>query len=287
MSSPRHASPRTLLKDHWLVVIITLLIAAAAAAAGWVNATRNTSASLPSQPSTQPSASPPARLIVSTVWPLGDGCASGAAVAMPAGLGAVRDFHTDGRVGDSDVRNVMVRHGAGAWGLGFLALYMSSSSPSAGIQIINIKPHEDRPLSAPEWIYESGSGCGGPSGRIFGYDPDTRQFKDYGTPLDQNGKIPSGAPTEPLGVNFLVHKSQSTRVLVVVNACKGNYEFHLIVTYATPGIVGLRQVKLGPFKIFSVSDNTRYYSGVQDSTGHIMLDRKETRVMNGRDRTHC
>lgn len=214
-------------------------------------------------------------LLVASTWPIAQLCDVRSNVAMPAGNGGPSQFHSKG-----DIRTALVDAGGGAWKVGFLRLDLSVASDTT-ISIVDIKPHRIRPLSAPAWVYKTGGGCGGAPYREFnlGLD-DPMKFVDAG--VNTEGAPPgSDIPTAPLGPDFSLSQGQHAVIKINAYACNGNYEWSVKVRYLVDGSADIKESgDLGPFQVYSTSDNTVEYFG-QDSAGVINPTAKQ--IPNGSD----
>jgi hypothetical protein len=224
---------------------------------------------------TTTSAPTPAVLGIATAWPFITGCAASAEVAMPPGMGKIEDFHAV-----TDIRPTLVASGAGSWTRGLL--YIDLSAPAdKEVEIINIQPHiERRDLAPPAWIYRPDDGCGpSNSDRMFNFDLDKPSFVDDGLYDNSDAGHPPSAdmPKEPLGPGFVLAHAKHARIRVNASSCHGNYEWNLDIQYATPGSNKIEHKTIGPFQSFGVANNTKLYSGYQDTTGSIHVE-QETKL---------
>jgi hypothetical protein len=216
--------------------------------------------------------STPAALGVATAWPFITGCGNLGKVAMPPGMGKIEDFHAV-----TDIRQKLTASGAGSWTRGML--YLDLSAPAnQEVEIINIQPHiERRDLAPPAWIYQPDDGCGpSDSDRIFSFDLDKPSFVDKGLfDNSDTGHPPStDMPKEPLGPGFVLSHAKHARIRVNASSCHGNYEWNLDIQYATPGSSQIEHKTVGPFQSYGVANNTTLYSGYQDATGTVHVERQ-------------
>ena len=190
-------------------------------------------------------------------------------------VGVLGQFHTTG-----DIRPTLVNAGGGAWQIGFLLLDLSVASEKP-VSIIDVKPHRVRSLSAPAWVFGTDGGCGGAPYREFnlGLD-DPMSLQDAG--VNMEGAPPgTDVPTQPLGPDFALNQGEHAVIKINAYACNGNYEWNLKVRYLVEGSSDVRETDdLGPFQVYSTSDNTAQYFG-QDRTG--MINSTSTLIPNGSD----
>lgn len=220
---------------------------------------------------------PPA-LAVAKAWPFVSGCPSVGAVAMPPGMGDIKDFHAT-----KDIRGTLTSSGAGSWTRGTLYLDLSAVGDQT-LEIINIQPHIDRrDLAPPAWIYVPDDGCGpSNSDRVFTFNLDAPKFTDKGLFVSDAGSPPGAdMPAAPLGPDFTVTASRHARVRVNAASCRGNYEWRLDVQYVRPGGSDIEHFDVGPFQSYGVANHTTVYQGYQGPTGSVQVDSKST--LTGRD----
>lgn len=177
-------------------------------------------------------------------WPLLTGCDGATETAtstqQPAQV-------TIGLTADQDVRQVMIKHGGGAWRSGTLTLKLEAPK-SQTLFITGIQPHVFKELTPPAWKYTPLGGCGDAYARIFYLDLDKPRpyLKDAGIQGDKNM-----AP--PFGKAFTVSPTDPALIQINAFACTRSVEFGLTVYYSMGGRaatvdVGTRQA---PFRLFA------------------------------------
>ncbi|WP_345639481.1 hypothetical protein, partial [Streptomyces lacrimifluminis] len=183
-------------------------------------------------------------------------CDGSTSVAMPADGKPLTDFIADSQ----DFRSVVTtqKNKGGTWGAGHLYLNLSTKDDTTvTIDDIHLATRVPQRISPPAWVALTQGGCGGAQERLFDLDLDEPRLVDKGVVGDLlSGDKP--APSNPLGSAFTVNAKDPAVVRVDATACKGNYEWSLVVDYTYNG----KQLhkKVGPFRTFSTTDkNTRAY----------------------------
>ncbi|MEU1520384.1 hypothetical protein ABZ490_51240 [Streptomyces sp. NPDC005811] len=125
------------------------------------------------------------------------------------------------------------------------------------IDEIHLSTRVPERINAPAWVALTQGGCGDVQDRVFKLDLDKPRLDDQGVqgPLQPGDK---SARTNPLGSGFTVNAKDPAIIRVDAKACRGNYQWSLVIDYSYNG-KPLQRV-LGPFKTFSVPNSgTRAY----------------------------
>ncbi|MFD3719804.1 hypothetical protein [Streptomyces sp. NPDC058674] len=151
---------------------------------------------------------------------------------------------------DVDFRKNVTAKGGATWGAGHLYLTLSAEE-GKNVIVEKIQPSAPVPtrIGPPAWIAVTQGGCGDVYGRVFEYDLDKAFFADRGV---IGGLPPDGkeAKTNPLGAGFIVSSDDPAIVRIDATACKGNYEWGVLVDYSSNGKSYRREV--GPFRSMGV-----------------------------------
>jgi hypothetical protein len=210
-------------------------------------------------------------LIVTHTWPQNRGCDTNA-VAMPDGKPDITGFRSA-----TDVRDVMISSGAGAWQYGALYVRMSLSSRTATpVEILNLKPHIVTYTVPVAWIWRALIGCGPDGDRSFTLNLDRSTLRDNGFNAAYDPSPPVSVPREPIGPTFRVTGAHDTLIRVDALSCTGNYQWTLDIEYAPVGDSAVHHALLGPFLSFGLGRSSVFYSGTQDQTGALRVTRQRT-----------
>ncbi|NEB32802.1 hypothetical protein G3I62_27550 [Streptomyces sp. SID14446] len=187
-------------------------------------------------------------LLLTKSWPTITSCDGATSVAMPAGGKPLASFLSN----DQDFRIPVTASGGATWGAGHL--YLTLSAKTGKTLIINdIRPSTRFPkkIDPPAWVAEVNGGCGDSYGRVFNFDLDKPLLADRGV-VGQRASGDDEAPPNPLGPGFTVSAKDPAIVRVDTQACKGNYEWSLVISYSYDGHTYSKSV--GPFRSMSVVD---------------------------------
>jgi hypothetical protein len=171
-----------------------------------------------------------------TTWPTVHGCDSATEVAVfPGGPSPVALKISP----YADLRVVLTRDGAAAFGTGYLYLTFTVVGNSVA-QIVNIRPLFYLVDSRrPGWVYNPQGGCGGTYGRVFALNLDKRTLVDegiQGSSVFHQPRDPKPI-ADPLGSSFHVSQNDPAQILIEATACKAYYEWGLQITY----VIGNRE----------------------------------------------
>lgn len=213
-------------------------------------------------------AGPKGPLLLTTSWPTIANCDGATSVAMPVGGDPLSSFLRD----DQDFRVPVAANGGGTWGSGHLYLTLSAK-PGKTLIIEDIRPASRYPkrIDPPAWVATVQGGCGDTYGRVFDFNLDKPDLIDRGV-VGQRYDGDPPAPTSPLGPGFTVSTTDPAMIRVDVQACKGNYEWSLLVNYSYDGQKFSKSI--GPFRSMSVAGKGTAGYKPDQSTGRLTKDTK-------------
>jgi hypothetical protein len=193
-------------------------------------------------------------LVVTTKWPTVKECDGATSVAMPDEGKAITAFDPSRQ----NFRSVVTepRNKGGSWGSGHLYLDLSAKDgKTVTIDEIHLSTRLPKKISSPKWVALTAGGCGGIEDRVFSLDLDKPSLVDKGIEEGAPAKDAPPVRTNPLGSSFTVSAKDPAVVRVDASACRGNYEWSLVVEYSYDGANHGHPLtkKVGPFKTFSVA----------------------------------
>jgi hypothetical protein len=194
-------------------------------------------------------------LVVTAKWPTVKECDGATSVAMPDEGKAITAFDPS----QQDFRSVVTTpdNGGGTWGSGHLYLDMAAKDgKTLTIDEIHLSTRVPKRISPPAWVALTAGGCGGVQDRVFDLDLDKPSLVDKGIEEGELAEDSPPVPTNPLGSSFTVSAKDPAVIRVDASACRGNYEWSLVIEYSYDGANDGHPLTrtIGPFKTFSVAD---------------------------------
>lgn len=165
-------------------------------------------------------------LVVNTSWPDFTGCDGATNVAVLPGGPSPQGI-------EGDPRAAIIAAGGASWGIGHLSLLLSMHGDAVA-SILGIKPLVyQRSQVVPKWTFAPEGGCGGLYTRTFDLNLDAGTIVDEG--VQGSGINPGSIPSNPLGAEFTVSRTDPASIVVDAHSCNGLYEWGLRITYVVDG----------------------------------------------------
>ncbi|MEV3958419.1 helix-turn-helix domain-containing protein [Streptomyces albogriseolus] len=249
-SFPVPGRPRT-----WLLAAIALTAAAVGVTLWQSDFFAADGGTESDKPSSRAAVGTSGPLLITHTWPTLKSCDGVTAVAMPAGGEPLDTFAAQ----NQDFRAIVTKpeNKGGTWGAGHLYLNLSSKDDTPiTIDEIHLSTRVPKRIGAPAWVALTQGGCGDVKERVFELNLDKPSLIDKG--VQGAGTADTPPPTNALGSGFTVSAKDPAIVRVDAAACRGNYEWSLIIEYTHNGKP--LEKPIGPFKTFSITNkNTRVY----------------------------
>ncbi|MFG2351864.1 helix-turn-helix domain-containing protein [Streptomyces phaeochromogenes] len=264
---PEPAPPSQRQRRAWLVGAAAVAVVAAVSVPVWLSGAAGTDDKNPSsgKQKSPAASSAPGPLLMTSKWPTLKTCDGVTAVAMPDGGKPLTDFVVKAQ--DFRTAVTTTKNKGGSWGAGHLYVNLSTKDDTTvTIDEIHLSTRIPTRIAAPNWVALTQGGCGDVQERVFTLDLDKPRLVDRGV---QGELVPGDkpAPTNPLGSGFTVSAKDPAIIRVDATACRGNYEWSLVVDYSHDGKQLHRT--LGPFKTFGVAGTKTQTYVPNLSTGKI------------------